>query len=96
MATGSRVTAPLCAHAGRVILAAWVSLLGTPRTGSGQAPQPDAACATGRISYVFIDNHSVFDTSDETPSAVILVIAQQDVFFTSYDLPDTASSKVHT
>lgn len=25
---------------------------------------PDPACTTGRISYVFIDNHSIFDTSD--------------------------------
>jgi len=39
----------------------------------GQAPVTgsDMACPAGRISYVFIDNHSVFDTSDDTPSSVI-------------------------
>ncbi|HSM36995.1 MAG TPA: POTRA domain-containing protein [Longimicrobiales bacterium] len=42
-------------------LAAFCAIAAVPATLVGQEPAP---CETGRIAHVFIDNHSIFDTSD--------------------------------
>lgn len=38
------------------------AVAGRSRPGAG--PQLSADCQTGRIEYIFVDNHSIFDTSD--------------------------------
>ena len=48
-------------HAARAILIAAAVLL--PAQVTGQDPLP-GVCPAGRIEHVFIDNHSIFDTSD--------------------------------
>ncbi len=41
----------------------------TARVATRPIPGDAAACATGTISYIFIDNHSIFDTTDPALSS---------------------------
>ena len=52
----------------RSSLAAALLILTAAATASAQEPGSQNACQYGPITYVFIDNHSIFDTHDEQAS----------------------------